>query len=70
MRRDIYLKHLDCPLSTQYLLCSYIVQGNFWMSHFFVRIIFYRYGLVFFFIIQLNLVITIPSNMVRIIYMK
>lgn len=28
IRRDIYLGKLECPLSTQYLLASYAVQGN------------------------------------------
>lgn len=28
IRRDIYSGKLNCPLSTQYLLSSYIVQGK------------------------------------------
>lgn len=28
IRRDIYLGKLNCPLSTQYLLSSYVAQGK------------------------------------------
>lgn len=29
IRRDIFGGHLECPVSTQYLLASYIVQGTY-----------------------------------------